>query len=193
MDELIRKQDVIKEICEDIEWLESQGCTEIPLAERKERDVDIIKNLPSANVDFIKKIEEGIKATGTADEYSIGMCNGMKWCKSLLDGKEPMYYAVQPKLTHDTVQPEITHEQAIDYLHKTGWLQSHDRIMTEHEEMYKKAFSVACELLIGANLFGVTEETMFKEIMDKEGIVSSHSYEKYILDNLSRLTGEDYG
>jgi len=46
-DELIRKRDAIKEICEDIEWLESQGCTEIPLAERKERDVDIIKNLPS--------------------------------------------------------------------------------------------------------------------------------------------------
>lgn len=92
-----------------------------------------------------------------------------------------------------TVQPEITHEQAIDYLHKTGWLQSHDRILTEHEQMYKKAFSVACELLIGANLFGVTEETMFREIMEKDGIVSSHSYEKYILDNLARLTGEDDG
>ena len=47
MNELIRKKDAIKEICEDIEWLESQGCTEIPLAERKERDVDIIKNLPA--------------------------------------------------------------------------------------------------------------------------------------------------
>lgn len=152
-----------------------------------------LAKLPSANVDLIKKIEEGIKATGIADDYSIGMCNGMKWCKSLLDGKEPMYYAVQPKLTHDTVQPEITHEQAIDYLHKTGWLQSHDRILTEHEEMYKKAFSVACELLIGANLYGVTEETMFAEIMEKDGIVSSHSYEKYILDNLARLTGNDDG
>ena len=58
-------------------------------------------------------------------------------------------------------------------------------------ERYKKALSVACELLIGANLFGTTEETMFAEIMDKEGIVSSHSYEKYILDNLARLTGEE--
>ena len=61
----------------------------------------------------------------------------------------------------------------------------------ESEQMYKKAFSVACELLIGANLFGTTEETMFKEIMDKEGIVSSLGYEKYILENLARLTGED--
>lgn len=30
-----------------------------------------------------------------------------------------------------SVQPEITHEQAIDYLHETGWLQNHDRILTE--------------------------------------------------------------
>jgi hypothetical protein len=96
-------------------------------------------------------------------------------------------------LTERYGEPEITHEQAIDYLHKTGWLQNHDRILTEHEEMYKRAFSVACELLIGASLFGTTEETMFAEIMDKEGIVSSHSYEKYILDNLARLTGEDDG
>lgn len=64
--------------------------------------------------------------------------------------------------------------------------------MTELER-YKKAFSVACELLIGASLFGVTEETMFKEIMEKDGIVSSLGYEKYILDNLARLTGEDDG
>ena len=28
-----------------------------------------------------------------------------------------------------TVQPEITHEQAIDYLHSTGWMQEHDRQM----------------------------------------------------------------
>ena len=61
------------------------------------------------------------------------------------------------------------------------------------ERDYKKAFSVACELLIGANLFGTTEETMFKEIMEKEGIVSSLGYEKYILENLARLTGEDDG
>jgi hypothetical protein len=92
-----------------------------------------------------------------------------------------------------SAQPTITHEQAIDYLHETGWLQNHDRILTEHEQMYKKAFSVACELLIGANLFGTTEETMFKEIMDKDGIVSSLGYERYILENLLRLTGEDDG
>lgn len=66
-------------------------------------------------------------------------------------------------------------------------------VQPEREQMYKKAFSVACELLIGANLFGVTEETMFTEIMEKDGIVSSLGYERYILDNLERLTGEDDG
>ena len=71
------------------------------------------------------------------------------------------------------------------------WINNLPSVQPEHEQMYKKAFSVACELLIGANLFGTTEETMFAEIMDKEGIVSSHGYEKYILDNLARLTGED--
>ena len=89
------------------------------------------------------------------------------------------------------LEPLTDNEQAINYLRETGWLQSHDRILTEHEQMYKRAISVACELLIGANLFGVTEETMFREIMDKDGIVSSLGYEKYILDNLARLTGED--
>lgn len=150
MDELIRKQDVLNEIGE---WIDAskdnrheQSASDLRLVRNS------IKEMPPANNRLIQIIEKGIKATGTADEYSVGMCNGMKWCKSLLDGKEPKY---------DTVQSN-----------------------------YKKAFSVACELLIGANLFGITEETMFAEIMEKDGIVSSLRYEKYILENLARLTGE---
>lgn len=61
------------------------------------RAQEVIRNLPPANDKLIQIIEEGIKATGTADDYSVGMCNGMKWCKSLLDGKEPKYDIVQPK------------------------------------------------------------------------------------------------
>ena len=78
-----------------------------------------------------------------------------------------------------------------------GYTQSMEEISelpsVQPKHDYQKAFSVACELLIGANLFGTTEETMFREIMDKDGIVSSLGYEKYILDNLARLTGEDDG
>ena len=48
MDDLISRHEAIKAICEDGTWLESQGCTEITVAERKQRDADIIGELPSA-------------------------------------------------------------------------------------------------------------------------------------------------
>ena len=53
MDELIRKQDAIKAICEDGTWLESQGCTEITMAERKQRDADILSELPPVQPEII--------------------------------------------------------------------------------------------------------------------------------------------
>ena len=47
MDDLISRRSAIKAICEDSTWLESQGCTDIWMAERKQRDVDILSDLPS--------------------------------------------------------------------------------------------------------------------------------------------------
>lgn len=47
-DDLISRQAALKAICEDGTWLESQGCTEITMAERKQRDADILSDLPSA-------------------------------------------------------------------------------------------------------------------------------------------------
>ena len=44
--DMISRQDAIKAICEDGTWLERQGCTEITMAERKQRDADIIEKLP---------------------------------------------------------------------------------------------------------------------------------------------------
>ena len=46
--DMISRQTAIKAICEDGTWLESQGCVEVTMAERKQRDVDIICSLPSA-------------------------------------------------------------------------------------------------------------------------------------------------
>ena len=46
MDELISRRAAIKAICEDGTWLERQGCTEITMAERKQRDADILEALP---------------------------------------------------------------------------------------------------------------------------------------------------
>ena len=49
------------------------------------------EQLPSAQTDLITKIQNGIKATDADDVYSCGMRNGMRWCISLIDDKEPLY------------------------------------------------------------------------------------------------------
>lgn len=47
MSDLIDRQTAITAICEDGTWLESQGCTEITMCERKQRDADILSELPT--------------------------------------------------------------------------------------------------------------------------------------------------
>lgn len=47
--------------------------------------------LPNVQSDLIEKIQAGITATNSNDAYSLGMRNGMRWCKSLIDGVEPKY------------------------------------------------------------------------------------------------------
>ena len=40
-----------------------------------------------------------------------------------------------------SAQPEITLESAIDYLHSIGWMQAHDRVLTERKTgRWKKAY-----------------------------------------------------
>jgi hypothetical protein len=53
-------------------------------------------------------------------------------------GEEPFVMSIDDGIAvHEAIEllgkPEmlIDREQAIDYLHKTGWLQNHDRILTE--------------------------------------------------------------
>jgi len=40
---------------------------------------------------MIDAIDFAIKATDSQDDYSMGMRNGMRYVKSLIDGKEPQY------------------------------------------------------------------------------------------------------
>lgn len=40
---------------------------------------------------IIDAIDFAIKATDSQDDYSMGMRNGMRYVKSLIDGKEPQY------------------------------------------------------------------------------------------------------
>jgi hypothetical protein len=58
--------------------------------------VSEIKTLPPAQPELnlenlVRMIEFGITATNSRDAYSLGMRNGMRWCKSLIDGVEPKY------------------------------------------------------------------------------------------------------
>lgn len=53
------------------------------------------------------------------------------------------------------------------------------------------ALNVACDLLIGSNLYGYDYDRVFEEIMDKEGVVSSNSIKKFILDHVEEL-GKEY-
>lgn len=56
---------------------------------------------------------------------------------------------------------------------------------------YKQAFKIACDLMLGGHLFGYDEDTIFEEIMNKQGVVSSLDYEKYILSHLDELSGRN--
>jgi hypothetical protein len=49
MSDLIDRQAAIIAICEDGTWLERQGCNEITLCERKQRDADILSELPTVD------------------------------------------------------------------------------------------------------------------------------------------------
>jgi len=56
--------------------------------------VRAIKALPPAepdSKDLIKKIKNGITVSDGNNEYFIGLRNGMRWCLSLIDDKEPLY------------------------------------------------------------------------------------------------------
>lgn len=57
---------------------------------------------------------------------------------------------------------------------------------------YKRAFKIACELLNGANLYGVDSEKIFETMMNKNGIVDNESYENYILSHMDELDHYQY-
>ena len=44
---------------------------------------------------LLRTINAGIIATNTKDDYSCGIRNGMRWCRSLLDDKEPQYEHIE--------------------------------------------------------------------------------------------------
>ena len=73
----------------------------------------VLHDLPSAQPDLIAKIQNGINATNANDSYSCGMRNGMRWCMSLVDDKEPLFENCP------SAQPTGTplHDNGSDYSH----------------------------------------------------------------------------
>lgn len=52
--DLIDRQKAITAILEDGTWLERQGCTEITMCERKQRDADILSELPTIEAEPVR-------------------------------------------------------------------------------------------------------------------------------------------
>ena len=71
MYDLISRQSAIKAICEDGTWLESQGCTEITMAERKQRDADILGEFPSAQTEPFTDEEQRIFLSAMGREEHV--------------------------------------------------------------------------------------------------------------------------
>ena len=53
------------------------------------------------------------------------------------------------------------------------------------------ALNIACDLLIGSNLYGYDYDRVFEELMERDGVVSSLSIKQFILDNVEEL-GKEY-
>ena len=77
---------------EDGECFIGFGTYKLEVLSRYLRDYFMPPVQPELNSEnLVRLIEFGITATNSNDVYSIGMCNGMRWCKSLIDGVEPKF------------------------------------------------------------------------------------------------------
>ncbi len=84
--------------------------------------------LPNVQSDLIEKIQVGITATNSNDAYSLGMRNGMRWCKSLIDGAEPKFEDVTDSAELLSTQPE------------QPWILCDEKMPEEHEWIGTKEF-----------------------------------------------------
>lgn len=128
MDELIRKQDAIEAINV---WLYCDKDERMP--------ADVIKALPPVQSD-VPVINVGDMISRQA---AIDLLKQMRKDGDMVPWEGKDVFARIRKLP--SVQPTITHEQAIDYLHETGWLQNHDRILTESKMMMPVQPIIYCE------------------------------------------------
>lgn len=89
------KETIIKSVLKDIE----EGSVGIAVDNDPDHDCcwdDVLawieeKQEQTRDEKIIDDIDFAIKATDSQDDYSMGMRNGMRYVKSLIDGKEPQY------------------------------------------------------------------------------------------------------
>lgn len=117
---------------------------------------------------LIKDIDFAIKATGISDHYTIGMSNGMKYVKSLIDGKTPIYdkdvsgwIPVSERLPEKDARVLATIKQ-----HK--WITDYDSDwVPESEKTVHPEYTEACEAIyfsdIGWEYRDMIGETAFSE------------------------------
>ena len=120
------------------------------------------KHTETHSCDLITKIQNGIEATDANDVYSCGMRNGMRWCMSLIDDKEPKYENCPPapperkkgKWVHGR---EIAREMvgdAVAAIFYEGWQCSECKYIVEEEREPLWNFCPNC----GADMRGEQEE-----------------------------------
>jgi len=82
---------IIKVICPNDEDFEKPCIS--PAYLKKELEALALEQEPKTEQfeKLIDAIDFAIKATGSQDDYCMGMSNGMRYVKSLIDGKEPQY------------------------------------------------------------------------------------------------------
>lgn len=82
-----------------------------------------------SQADLITIIQNGIKATDADDVYSCGMRNGMRWCMSLIDGKEPLYENCPP------AQPSVSKTEIVgDVISRKAAVELIERMKPYHQD-----------------------------------------------------------
>lgn len=82
---------IVIDIPEDSYKATCDGCMLPPDVENVVQGIKNGVPLPKSHEKIIDSIDFAIKTTDSQDDYSMGMRNGMRYVKSLIDGKEPQY------------------------------------------------------------------------------------------------------
>lgn len=91
MDDLISRQAAIEAVCEDGTMFERQGQYSMTMAERKQRDTDILDALPSAQPFTSEQIQimQELEAAQLEKAYELGKADRPKWIPLNAKGREP--------------------------------------------------------------------------------------------------------